>query len=83
MISNLPTLLLSGTFDPITPPAYAEQAATSLGFATKVTQAGRGHGIWIGDDCIGSIVEAFVADPARRLDTDCAEIGVPVDWARP
>lgn len=83
VISNLPTLLLSGAFDPITPPAYAEQAAASLDFATKVTQAGRGHGIWIGDDCIGSIVEAFVADPARRLNTDCAEIGVPVDWARP
>ena len=81
--SDLPTLLLSGEFDPITPPAYAERAAETLSAATVVTQAGRGHGIWIGDGCIASIVQAFVADPLRTLDTGCADEGVPVDWARP
>ncbi|MEM9204555.1 MAG: alpha/beta hydrolase [Actinomycetota bacterium] len=81
--SDLPTLLLSGEFDPITPPAYAEQAAQTLERSTVVTQAGRGHGIWIGDECIASIVQAFVADPERQLDTGCAAVGRPVDWARP
>ena len=81
--SDVPTLLLSGEFDPITPPAYAERAAETLSASTVVTQAGRGHGIWIGDDCIASIVQAFVADPLRTLDTGCAADGVAVDWARP
>ncbi|MEM9517885.1 MAG: alpha/beta hydrolase [Actinomycetota bacterium] len=81
--SDLPTLLLSGEFDPITPPVYAERAAQTLDRATVVTQAGRGHGIWIGDECIASIVQAFVADPERQLDTGCAAVGRPVDWARP
>ncbi|MEM9464760.1 MAG: alpha/beta hydrolase [Actinomycetota bacterium] len=81
--SDLPTLLLSGEFDPITPPVYADRAAETLSAATVVTQAGRGHGIWIGDECIASIVQAFVADPLRTLDASCADEGVPVDWARP
>ncbi len=81
--SDLPALLLSGEFDPITPPVYAERAAETLSASTVVTQAGRGHGIWIGDECIASIVQAFVADPLRTLDTACAAEGVPVDWAQP
>lgn len=83
VVSDLPALLLSGEFDPITPPVYAEQAAKTLSTATAITQNGRGHGIWIGNECIASIVQAFVADPLRTLDTGCVAAGVPVDWARP
>ncbi len=81
--SDLPVLLLSGEFDPITPPAFAESAAEGFSNATLVTQAGRGHGIWVGDDCIGSIVDEFVADPGGTFDTACADVGVPVEWAQP
>ncbi len=81
--SDIPTLLLSGEFDPITPAAFAEATAARLSNATVVTQAGRGHGIWIGNDCIGSIVFDFVSDPGTSLDTSCASEGVPVDWAKP
>ncbi len=81
--SDTPTLLLSGEFDPITPAAFAEATAAGLSNATVVTQAGRGHGIWIGNDCIGSIVLDFVSDPASGLDITCASEGVPVAWAEP
>ncbi len=81
--SDTPTLLLSGQFDPITPPEFADAAADRLSNATVVTQDGRGHGIWYGNECIASIVRDFVADPDRRLDVSCAADGVPVDWARP
>ena len=80
--SDLPTLLLSGTFDPITPSTFAD-AAADLPNATTVTQDGRGHGIWFGNSCIAGIVQQFVADPLRTLDTSCADAGVPVDWAAP
>ncbi len=83
VVSAVPTLLLSGQFDPITPPALAESTASHLTNATVVSQQGRGHGIWFGNDCISSIVQDFVSDPARELDTSCAEVGVEVDWARP
>ena len=81
--SDLPTLLLSGTFDPITPSTFADDAADLLPNATTVTQDGRGHGIWFGNSCIAGIVQQFVADPLRTLDTSCADAGVPVDWAAP
>ena len=81
--SDIPTLLLSGRFDPITPPAFASDVAERLTRATEVTQGGRGHGIWFGNDCIAQIVQLFVADPARVLDVGCADEGVPVEWARP
>lgn len=77
------TLLLSGSFDPITPPEFADDVAERLAAATAVEQGGRGHGIWYGSDCIAGIVERFVADPTGVLDTSCAETPVPVEWARP
>jgi pimeloyl-ACP methyl ester carboxylesterase len=84
VVSDLPTLLLSGRFDPITPSSYAADAAAHLGAPTLIEQDGRGHGIWPGgDDCITAIVAAFVADPDGEVDTRCAAAGVPVDWARP
>ncbi len=81
--SDIPTLLLSGGFDPITPALYARGVADNLSRSTVVEQAGRGHGIWIGNDCIASIVLSFVSDPGRVLDTSCAAEPVPVDWAQP
>jgi len=81
--TSIPVLLLSGTFDPITPPDYASEVAATLEVATEVEQGGRGHGIWAGSDCIAQIVQLFVADPARSLDTSCADEPVPVEWARP
>lgn len=81
--SDIPTLLLSGEFDPITPAAFAERTAQGLTNSTLITQAGRGHGIWIGNACIASIVLEFVAEPGSELDTTCAAVGVPVGWAKP
>lgn len=81
--SDIPTLLLSGGFDPITPALYARGVADNLSRATVVEQAGRGHGIWVGNDCIAGIVLSFVSDPGRVLDTSCASEPVPVDWVRP
>ena len=79
--SSVPVLLLSGGFDPITPAVYADDVARDLGQSTMVVQDGRGHGIWIGDECIQSIVARFVA--GERLDTTCAVDPVPVDWFTP
>ncbi len=80
---DLPALLLSGRFDPITPASYAESVAARLGSATVVEQDGRGHGIWYGDECIARIVAQFVAEPGSELDTSCADVGPEIDWARP
>ncbi|MDG1365503.1 MAG: alpha/beta hydrolase, partial [Acidimicrobiales bacterium] len=81
--SDLPVVLLSGTFDPITPPAYAEAVAELLLNSSVVTQGGRSHGIWIGNDCIQRIVVEFVEGDGDTPATDCADESVPVDWFNP
>lgn len=81
--SELPVLLLSGTFDPITPPAYAEAVAESLPNSIVVTQGGRSHGIWIGNDCIQRIVTDFIEGDGDAPAVDCADEPVPVDWFDP
>jgi pimeloyl-ACP methyl ester carboxylesterase len=42
-VSDVPTTLVSGQFDPITPPSYADIAEETLPNATSVTLPGGGH----------------------------------------
>ena len=71
--TELPFLLLSGDADPITPPRYAEMAATELGHATHLIGRHQGHGqITVG--CMGRVVAKFVeTSNALDLDTECLE----------
>ncbi|HEX7037026.1 MAG TPA: alpha/beta hydrolase [Pseudomonadales bacterium] len=71
--SSKPVLLLSGEYDPITPPRYAEQAAEGLSNARHLVAPGQGHGV-VARGCVPYLVSDFVA--AGRLDgleTDCVD----------
>ncbi len=57
--TDIPTLLLSGSADPITPPGYAMQAATGLKRAWLLTGKHQGHG-QIAVGCMPEIVAGFV-----------------------
>lgn len=76
--SNLPTLVLSGEYDPATPPAYGHEVAATLSDSAVVEFRGHGHGeIYVIDgpdqtSCALNIMAQFVADPAHELDTSCA-----------
>ena len=78
--SDLPVLLLSGRFDPITPPDFAAAAAEYLAAATSVVRDGSSHGTWGFDGCIDRIVDDFVADQSSPVDTSCAEDLRPLGW---
>lgn len=71
--SDVPTLVLSGRFDPITPPAYAEQAATTLANATVVVHPYGAHGVAFDHPCIDRVMTSFLADPTTSPDTSCVE----------
>ncbi len=81
VVSDLPVLLLSGRFDPITPSLYAERAAATLANSTVVVRDGKGHGVWGHDSCIGGIVDDFLTDPSAEIDVSCALEPVPMNWA--
>ena len=80
--SDVPVLLISGLFDPITPPDLAEEAAEHLTAATHIVSRTRGHGIWVWgyDSCVDRIVADFLAEPGAELDTACALEDRPLRW---
>jgi pimeloyl-ACP methyl ester carboxylesterase len=76
--SAIPTLILEGEYDPITPPANGDLAAKTLSHSTTLLFPGTGHGIAFGAQCPNSIVQAFANDPTRQPDTSCiAQMGEP------
>ena len=68
---DVPTQLLSGAFDPITPPALADEAAAHLERAHALVVPGVGHGTVDVDPCATAIALAFLADPSRPPDATC------------
>ena len=69
-----PTLLISGEFDPITPPIYGEQVAGTLTNATHVVITGVSHDpISTSPDCAVQMVDAFLDDPLAAVDDACAD----------
>ena len=69
--SDVPTLLLSGEADPVTPPADAERAARGLTAKRLLVLGGEGHG-QLNVSCVPRLMAAFLnsADP-EGLDTAC------------
>jgi pimeloyl-ACP methyl ester carboxylesterase len=69
--SGIPTLLLSGEADPVTPPADAERVLAGLGAARHLVLAGEGHG-QLATGCVPRLIAAFLdhPDPAA-LDAGC------------
>jgi hypothetical protein len=69
--TTLPALLLSGHFDPITPPAYGEIALTSFPNGRHLLDPLGSHGVAFNDDCLDSIMSEFLENPHRQLDSEC------------
>ena len=71
--SDVPALVLSGEFDPITPPAYGEDVLPGLNNSTHVVAPGQGHGV-LPRGCIPKIVLDFVEQPEpENVDATCTE----------
>jgi len=62
--NDIPTLVMAGSFDPITPVAWGQLAASTLPKATLLTFTGAGHGTFLAGDCPMSKLLTFVNDPA-------------------
>lgn len=70
--SNIPTLLLSGGADPVTPPGYAEQVAETLTNSRHLEVPGFGHGL-LSYGCVPRLVAQFIRDGnAEGIDPACA-----------
>ncbi|WP_347329507.1 alpha/beta hydrolase [Marinimicrobium locisalis] len=69
--SAIPTLLLSGERDPVTPPSYGEQVLEGLENARHITVPHRGHHVGT-TGCVPSVIAQFVESAQTdELKTDC------------
>jgi pimeloyl-ACP methyl ester carboxylesterase len=78
IVSDVPALLLSGGFDPITPPAWAELAARTLTQSQTLFVPHVGHGVIRSSACVESLIAAYLNAPTETLNLTCSlEGGLP------
>jgi pimeloyl-ACP methyl ester carboxylesterase len=71
--SSIPTLIFSGGFDPVTPPAWAELTAKTLEHSYYFNLPRGGHGASLSEDCPRSILLAFLDDPTSKPEAACID----------
>ena len=76
--SDIPTLVLAGLYDPITPPAWARAAMAGLPNGFLVEFAGIGHGVVDNESCADDVVGDFLDRPDERPTPSCLlDVGPP------
>jgi len=72
--SDVPALILTGQWDPVTPPIYGDTAAKYLSHSLRVIVPHAGHGFngLNGLDCINNLIVSFIdRGSTTGLDTSC------------
>ena len=70
---DLPVLVLTGEFDPVTPPKYGEEIAKGLPNARWLDLKGQGHNV-IGVGCMPKLFAQFIEQAdAKALDAKCLD----------
>ncbi len=74
---NIPTLVLNGAYDPVTPQPYGEAVARNMNTAYLYTFPGVGHGALFtprgmpAEACVTQIAADFLANPKQIPESDC------------
>ncbi|MCP5300146.1 MAG: alpha/beta hydrolase [Chromatiaceae bacterium] len=71
--SDVPTLILVGEFDPVTPPEWAGVAAEGLSHASVFVFPAVGHGVLDSHVCASDLVRAFLDRPQAPRPPACLE----------
>ena len=73
IVSDVPTLILSGQYDPVTPPENGDKAAQTLSVSRHIVAPGQGH-IISATGCVPRLLGEFVntLDP-EALDATCVD----------
>lgn len=72
--SSIPTLLISGERDPVTPPAFADEVLKGLSNGRSLVVKGLGHAEAIDAGCMPDVLDDFVANlQPKQLQTQCLD----------
>ncbi|HEX8919373.1 MAG TPA: alpha/beta fold hydrolase [Chloroflexota bacterium] len=69
--SSIPTIVLSGQMDPVTPPANGSLVVRTLSHGYRFVFPGLGHGERFTDICPYRMVASFLDDPSVKPDDSC------------
>ena len=69
--SDIPTLIMAGEFDPITPPAWGKQVGETLKNSYFFEYPGMGHGTSASAGCPQEMMIDFLNDPATAPEDAC------------
>ena len=84
MVSDVPTLLMSGRYDPVTPASFAERAARTLPHSAHLVFRSGGHAVTFWFTCARDAAAAFFEnpDPSAVADPRCRDFSRPAAFAR-
>ena len=71
--SDIPTLLMSGWFDPLSPPSFADVAAATLSRHYSYVFPATGHGVVRTSDCAWQMMSAFLDAPTQAPESRCVQ----------
>ena len=71
LVTDIPTLVISGEFDPVTPPEYGQLVASLLSKSRHINLKGFGHNV-ISSECLRDLAGAFFKDPTAAPEADCS-----------
>lgn len=80
VVSEVPTLVLAGQFDPVSPPEWGRMAAETLKTSYFYEIPGEGQGVMAANECGLSIGLSFLDDPTRAPDSSCLADLPPLDF---
>ncbi len=72
--SDIPTLISSGRYDPITPERLAAVVVPGFHHATVIVTPNGAHGAILDNVCTASIFHAFLDAPEQTPDTGCLQL---------
>jgi pimeloyl-ACP methyl ester carboxylesterase len=73
VVSDIPTLIFSGSYDPITSPEWGQRAAETLNSSYYYEFPNMGHGVMRSDECAKRIGMEFLDEPLAEPDASCID----------
>lgn len=90
VVSDIPTLIFTGRYDPVTPVSMADQLASHLAHGQVIVIQNQGHAPTAtgASDCPANLMRSFLHDPTLPLDVTCVaeqtvKFAVPFDPTAP
>ena len=78
VISQIPTLMVSGDLDPVTPVRYAKEVLKNLENGYGVIFPDDSHSLF--NSCFFQMTEDFYNDPTLKPNSECSSIRKPIKW---